>query len=437
MGELPPGPPGRLPTLLRYMRNPYTLFRTARDRYGDPFTIKTIGRTVVTGRPEGVRQIFSAPLEQYRAELSSSQRRVLGEEGLSTFSGEAHKRERQLLAPCFRGERLRRLGEMMQHATRQHAAAWQPGRPLVMRDAAMEIALDIILRAIFGVEPGRDLEKAKRVVRAFVDAFGNPGFLAASLLQLEFDRAGPLARFRRARRDLEALIEEVIAARRLQPSDRPDLLNQMMRARYDDGGQMSDRKLIDNLVTNLVAGHETSAMTITWALYWLLSHDGARERVIDEIAALGAEPDPETVVGLPFLDAVVRETLRLWPLVPDVVRVVAQPFDLLGHLVPPGIKVAAASALTHYDPAIYPEPESFRPERFLDRRISPFEFFPFGGGGRICIGAHFAVYEVKIILATLLQGRRLDLVERAPPAVRRKGFLMGPASGVPVTIRAG
>ncbi|WP_162232472.1 cytochrome P450, partial [Methylogaea oryzae] len=224
------------------------------------------------------------------------------------------------------------------------------------------------------------------------------------------------------------LLRENIAERRAGGTARADILSRLMEARFDDGSGFSDDALVDNLITNLVAGHETSALSLAWAFAWLGRHPQAAERLQAEIDGLGGDDDIAAIQALPYLDAVVKECLRLYPAVPDVVRMLAKPLQLRGYEIPAGMNVAACSAVLHMNPEIYPEPERFNPERFLRRSVGGTEFIPFGGGDRICVGNHFGVFEVKIVLAVLLTRGRYTLLEKGPLKVARHGFLMAPTS---------
>ena len=193
---------------------------------------------------------------------------------------------------------------------------------------------------------------------------------------------------------------------------------------------MADAALRDNLITILIAGHETSALSLCWLFYWLHRDPERLERVLAELRPLGPEADPAAYAALPYLDAVAKEALRLYPAVTDINRILAQPMRLGGYDLPTGTTVAAATAILHQDPALYPDPETFRPERFLERRFAAHEYIPFGGGERMCPGAQFSMLEMKIVLGTMLTHGNFTLLDEGEPVVRRIGFLMAPKSGV-------
>jgi cytochrome P450 len=242
---------------------------------------------------------------------------------------------------------------------------------------------------------------------------------------------GPWARFRRAVSRLRALVQEEIDARRAAAAQgREDILSLMMSARFDDGSAMSDDELKDQLHLLLFAGHETTATALAWAFYWLHRQPEDLALLLAEVDALGPRPEPEAVASLPYLDAICQETLRIHPVVADVGRRLVRPLDVMGYTVPAGTLVMVSTLLLHDRPDLYPEPQRFRPARLLERKFSPFELVPFGGGARRCIGAAFALYEMKIVLSTLLRARRFRLASDAPVLSTRRGITMGPKGGV-------
>lgn len=432
MSRLPPGPRLSAVQRVRYLKNPYRFFRGCRARYGDVFTVTTTAKAAVTSRPDGVRAIFTAPPDQFLVKLPAAQQTILGSASLTNFSGEPHRRERRLLAPPLQGNRMRALGPLMRAAADRAIDGWTPGKTLIAHEAAMGIALDVILRALFGAEDAAERERLAAAVRGFVHGFSHPLWLMTALFRLPAPPVGPWARFRKAKADLDALVFGLIDARRADPAGRTDVLTAFATATYPDGSVMTRDALRDNLVTYLLAGHETSAMSLTWALYWLGRHPDVRDKLLAELDPLGDTPDPDAVARLPYLGAVLNETFRLFPAVPEVIRMIARPMDLDGFTIPVGVNVVACTALVHSREDLYPDPDEFRPGRFLERSFGPFEFFPFGGGDRKCPGASFAEYETKVALATVLRRCRYRLASDAPPRLGRRGFLMGPADGVPI-----
>ena len=427
---LPPGPPLRLLQMFRYLRDPYTTLRGYARHYGNLFTVRTARLCVMTGRPDLVRQIISAPVDQYGVNYEPGPARVLGTNGTTRLAGRALRRERRLIVPHFQGETLNALGGMIREATLDAFDKFRPGDSFVVRDPAIDVALDVILRTVFGADTSERRETFRVAVRAFSKGFGNPAFLILTALRFDKEWPPPYRRFATARQRLEALLQDAIERAREEGLAGAAILNRVVAARYEDGTPMSDVAIRDNMITTLIAGHETSVVSLCWGLYWLHRERRCLDLLMDELAPLGPDADPMAWARLPYLDAVVKETLRLWPVVTDINRVLAQPMQLDRYELPAGTNIAASSAILHYDPDLYPDAEAFRPERFLDRRFGPHEYLPFGGGERMCPGSHLSVFELKIALATLLTRARYTLLDEGTMTVKRMGGMMTPSSGV-------
>jgi cytochrome P450 len=434
MNTLPPGPSSGLLGMLGMLRDPYGAIARCASKFGDPFTISAFmqGPIVVTGDPAAVRTIFAADPDTYASSAARVMGPILGPGSLVILEGAAHRRARKLLNPPFHGDRMRAYGRLMRDVARERSAHLGPGARFVVQDVAQAISLDVILQAIFGVRGSERVARFDRAVRAVMGSLGP--FVAFAFLRRSFGGVGPWARFQRLRRELVALVDEEIAERRRSGEDREDILSMLLAARYDDGSAMSDPEVFDQLLTLVAAGHETATITIAWAFYWLHRSRDVLERLVAEIDGLGPAPEPEAMAKLPYLEAVVQETLRLYPVVAIATRQLQRPFELKGHQLPAGVIVGAATSLVHYREDLYPEPERFRPERFLGKTFGPSEYFPFGGGARRCLGAAFAMYETKIVLATLLGALRVQPVDDKPvrPAMRAAG--LGPGRGVKMVV---
>ncbi len=430
--RLPPGPPFRVLQAIRYVQNPYSMLRRFAQRYGDVFTIRTARLCVMTGRPDLVRQIVGAPTDQYGVNREKGPARVLGMNGMAQLAGHELRRDRRLVVPQFQGEVLTGLAAMMRDATLDAFGRLRPGQALTVREMALDVALDVILRTCFGADTEERRREFRAATRAFSEGFGSKSFLMLAALGVEGEFWPPYRRFAAARAWLERLLQEAIDRARAEGPARGDILGRLVAARYADGGGMADAALRDNLITTLIAGHETTVVSLCWSFHWLLSQPEHLERLMAELAPLGPDAEPAAYTRLPFLDAVVKETLRLWPVVTDINRVLAKPMALGGYELPPGTTVAGASAILHYDPELYPEPDRFRPERFLERRFAPYEYIPFGGGERMCPGSQFSPFELKVALGTLLTRGRFRLLDEGPPPVKRMGAMMAPATGVRV-----
>lgn len=432
---LPPGPPAAPLHVLLTMADMGRFFRACARRYGDPFSIQlVVGDVVVTGQPDGIREIFTADPMLFVPLGDAPLQPVVGDRSVLLVGGERHRRQRKLLMPPFHGERMRAYGALIQDITRRAAAPFEHGHTVNALDLTQSISLEVIIRAVFGVQqPGR-VRLFQEATRAYLDAYTPPlAFIPG--LRRPLGGAGPWARFQRASERYHALLSSEIQARRESGAAGQDILSLLLAARDEDGQPMTDSELKDELRTLLLAGHETTAIGMAWALYYVHRLPEVRERLLDELAALGPDPAPEQLAQQPYLAAVCDEALRLHPIVPVVTRRLVAPFTLRGRSLPARTGLMAAILLAHGDPELYPEPERFRPERFLERKYSPFEYLPFGGGARRCLGAAFALYEMKIALGALLVAHRFALADERPIAPVRRNITFGPKGGVRLLVQ--
>lgn len=429
MKKLPGGPRSGLWHMLA---DPYDATLGFQRKYGDPFTYSSLGdKFFITGNPEGIKAIMTADPDTFEPPFGESLGVFLGKSSLFMMSGAAHRAARKLLMPPFHGARMRAYGTLMRDTTLRWLRDLVPGRRFVMQDLTQAITLDIIIEAVFGVRGAERIRRFHDDLVATVASF-SPLIVVFKFLRHNFLGVGPWARFQRRFSALRQLVFEEIAAHRAAPEGRQDILSLLILARHEDGGGLSDQEIFEHLLTLLMAGHETTALALAWACYFLHRNPQVLDRLRAELATLGAPPqdaDPEAIAKLPYLEAVCQECLRLRPL-PIVSRKLARPLTVLGYELPAGMLLGAGAYLVHMNPELYPEPEQFRPERFRDRTYSPFEYLPFGGGARRCIGAAFAMYEMKIVLATLLATSRLELAEKKPVKSVMRAATVGPKGGV-------
>jgi len=424
-----PGPRFRLPTSLAILRDPDRAYERWKARYGATFLARAVnGDVVITGDPAVIRDLFRATdhqVEPFRPEVFAP---LLGPNSLFALKGEAHVEERKLLMPPFHGQRMRAYGELIQQCTLAELEGWRPGDRVVMSDAMLTVSLQVIVQAVFGVQDAEGQARWEALLRETIDAF-DP--LALFVPQLQKAWFPPYRRFAAARDALHAgLMDHIRQARAAPRGD--DILSLLLDATYSDGRPMSDEAMRDELISLLFAGHETTQISMAWALYRLHERPETLHRLREELDASGDAP--ATLAKLPYLSAVVDETLRIDPIVPDVIRTLTVPMQLGPHHLSAGTHVAPVAAMVHRDPTIYPDPERFEPQRFLDGRFRPWEFLPFGGGTRRCVGAALATYEMKIVLGTLL--RRVELALDGDDHLVRRTVTLAPRRGVPTTITA-
>ncbi|HEY0136542.1 MAG TPA: cytochrome P450 [Nannocystis sp.] len=422
-----PGPDPLPIATLRFARDPYRYFSSCRRRLGPVFQSWLAGnRIVLSGEPEHVRTIFAADHDTAGAFNPGHLEALLGKHSLILIDGARHQSERKLLSPPLHGARMRSYAGIVRESALHRAAAWRVGAPLVMQDATQALSLDVIVKAVFGVQEPARVAAFEAALLATMSSVWMPAVLIRGL-QRDLGPLTPWRRFARARDHADALIREEIAVRRRAPPG-DDILSLMISARYDDGEGMRDDQIRDELMTLLAAGHETTAIALAWAMYWLHRHPDTLERLRAELALAG--DDLDAIASLPYLDAVCHETLRLYPIVPLAPRTLRRPLTLGPHTLPPGTHVGACIALLHRHPDLYPEPDEFRPARWLARKFTPWEFAVFGGGIRRCIGAAFALYAMKHALAALLPRHRFRLLEDRPVTPVRRNITLGPRGGI-------
>jgi cytochrome P450 len=399
---LPPGPDWSvLKATQRWWRRPLETLDQCHARYGDIFTYRLAheGTWVFLSDPEAIKQVFTGdPRLLHAGEANIALLPVLGEHSVLLLDEPAHMKERKLMLPPFHGKRMHAYREVMEQVAAEEIDRWPTDRPVRMRPRMQAMTLEIILRAVFGVDEGESLTRLRDELRRTLNLLSSPK-RAAFMVILGPERLRRFPPFRRKMEGINRLLFEEIAARRgaADLAERDDILSLLLQARHEDGRPMSDRELRDELMTLLVAGHETTATGLSWAIELLARHPEALARLEDEVAAGGEQ----------YLDAVIKETLRLRPVISLVLRKLIEPMEIGGWLLPAGATVAPSIYLVHRRPDIYPEPERFRPERFIEDPAGTYTWIPFGGGVRRCLGAAFAEFEMAVVLRELVRRRRL------------------------------
>ena len=421
---LPPGPPW--PTLVQtvaWMTRPKPFLRRARERHGDMFTVtlRSGENFVMVADPGVVKEVFTGDPEIFRAgEGNRVLLPLLGKHSVLLLDGRQHLRQRRLLLPPFHGERMQRYREIMEEATLREVERWTPGEPVQLARRMQEVTLEVIMRAVFGVTGQTELEHLRRVLLNLLDWSMAPQRFAMLALMAP-ERIEGFGPFRRVLDPVDAALLGEIRRRRAAEdlADREDILSLLLQARDDDGEGLSDEELRDELMTLLVAGHETTATALGWAFERLLRHPEAMARATAD--ARGGDGE--------YLDAVGKETLRLKPVLPIVARRLAEPVTLGGVDLPAGADVAPCIYLIHHREDLYPEPDAFRPERFLGVKPGTYSWLPFGGGVRRCIGASFALFELQVVMGTVLRSVELRAVDPASEPTARRTITLVPGRG--------
>jgi cytochrome P450 family 135 len=400
----------------------------ARRRYGDVFTVRLaqVGTFVFTSDPATLKTVFTSGPDRLRAgEANVALEPVLGSRSVLLLDGAEHIRQRRLMLPPFHGERLRGYEELIAEIAGEEMSRWPAGEPFALQPRMQAVTLEVILRVVFGMDEGPRLVVLRERLKQLLTVSTKPWALVP-WLRRDLGRASPWARFLEVREAVDEALFDEIARRRDDPSlaERTDIFSMLMQARDEDGQPLSDRELRDELITLLVAGHETTATGLAWAFERLVRHPGGLERLADGDAR-------------EYADAVVHETLRLRPPLPLVARrVVNEPFELGEHEIPVGTMVAPCIYLVHRRADVYPDPYRFRPERFLERPPETYSWLPFGGGMRRCIGASFAVLEMSTILRTVAREMRLEPAGGGPELISRRAIVFAPSRGGEVVASA-
>ena len=383
-----------------------------RERYGNMFSYRLPheGTWVFVSDPEAVKQIFTGdPRLLHAGEANIVLLPVLGEHSVLLLDEQEHMAQRKLMLPPFHGKRMQAYREVMADVAAEEIDCWPTDTPIRARPRMQAVTLEVILRAVFGVDEGDRLTRLRDELRKALGMLSSPRRVIFPIL-LGPKRLRKFPPFRRMLDGVDSLLYPEIAARRGAPdlAERDDILSLLLQATHEDGRPMSDRELRDELMTLLVAGHETTATGLSWAIELLARHPEALGRLEDDVAAGSDE----------YLDAVIKETLRLRPVIALVLRKLVEPMDIGGRVLPAGVSVAPSIYLVHRDPEIYPEPARFRPERFLERPAGTYTWIPFGGGVRRCLGASFAEFEMAVVLRELVTRRRLRPVGEPEHSVR-------------------
>jgi cytochrome P450 family 135 len=392
-------------------------------RYGDMFTVEIAneGTWVFLTDPEAVKQVFTGdPRLLHAGEANRILLPLLGHQSVLLLDDAAHMRQRKLMLPPFHGERMRKYEQVMAEAARAEVERWPLGEATAVRPVTQRITLDIITRTVFGVQDERRRERLMGTLGHVLEWGGDPKRMAM-LAILGPHHTASSRMFRNVRRTADELIYEEIRARRgaADLDERDDVLSMLLQARHEDGAPMTDEELRDELMTLLVAGHETTASSLAWAAERTVRHPEALAHLREEADAGGSD----------YADAVCKETLRLRPILSLVVRRLKEPMEIGGRLLPEGVTVAPCIYLVHRRPDVYPDPLAFRPERFLEQSAGTYTWFPFGGGVRRCLGASFALFEMRIVLQELVRGLDLRAADPRPERFVRRAITNVPRRG--------
>jgi cytochrome P450 len=427
--QLPPGP--RMPSLLQsigWWSRPTAYIERCRARFGGRFTIRLVGQSpfVIVSDPDEIKQIFTAPPEVlHPGEGARILEPVIGANSVILLDEGPHLRQRKLLLPAFHGEKMQRLSGLMSELTEREVATWPLGEPTALHPRLQRLTLEVMLRTVFGLQRGAQLDELRDLMTEILTFGESPLSLIPQAQRLLAGR-GPVGRMERVGARADELIYELIEERRALPDDGDDVLAMLLGARDEQGEPMSPAELRDELVTALVAGHETTASQLAWALERIAREPDVQRNLHEEL-----DGDSDDA----YLTATINEILRRRPVLGNAEpRLVKQPIEIGGIEYQPGVVLFASAYLVHHDATIYPDPYAFRPERFLGQTPGTYTWIPFGGGRRRCLGASFALLEMKIVLRAVLARFQLRSPGGAPEVTRRRGITFSPSGGSRVVL---
>lgn len=428
--------------LLNWIFRPLDFLEECDRAYGDIFNLNLMGLPpfTVVSNPQGIEEILSVDAKKFDVgrtnNLAAS---LLGDNSLVLLDGKPHRRQRKLMMPPFHGEKVKSYAENICQITEKVANQWQEKKTFVAQKAMQDITLETILNVVFGLSEGERYQSIKPPLIELLDLTGSP--LKASVvflpfLQQDLGEWSPWGKVVRRKRKIYELLQAEIDERRSNPDlSGNDVLSLMMSARDEAGEGLSDIELKDQMMTLLVAGHETTATALSWALYWVHKLPEVKQKLLAELDALDSDADALTISRLPYLTAVCNETLRIYPVAfIAFLRFAKSPIEVMGHRFAEEKMLAPTIYLTHHREDLYPEPKQFKPERFLERQYSPYEFLPFGGGNRRCIGYALALLEMKLVLAKILTKWDLSLTSDREILPKRRGATVAPDNGVPLIL---
>jgi len=402
-----------------------------RRRYGDSFSVRFLGferPMVMISDPEAIKALYRQREQALPPGRNIVLEPILGSTSLLIQEGAEHLSRRKLMLPPFHGERMRSYEQTMEEIVTAEIDSWPLHREFPIHARMQAVTLEVILRVVFGVSSGARLERLREMLSTVLAETASPGQQVLGLALRRFGGQGPFARFEGQLREVDELLFAEIAEHRTRPDleEREDILSMLMTAEFEDGSRMEDQELRDQLMTLLLAGHETTATALAWTFDLLLRHPAALGRLREELAA-GDED---------YLRATISESLRLRPVIPLAGRRLAQELAVDGMTLPVGTDVTPAIWLTHTRADIYPEPFAFKPERFLEEGPDTYAWIPFGGSVRRCIGATFAEFEMRVVLREVLGRCELRKADPRPERTGRRNITLSPKAGTPVVVTA-
>lgn len=437
---------------LRTIRQINALFRPLglteqRSRkYGDFYqiTFKNAPPTIITSNPKAIADVFTTSPTQF--EVGKGNRILsflVGDNSLLLLDGSQHKNRRRLLMPPFHGESLKECNHKIVEITQKVSDRLQVNRTFNVRALTQEITMRVILSVVFGIDSGDRCDRLRKLLTNLLETFNNPlnsSLIFFPILQKDWGKFSPWGRFLLLQQEIRALIyaeikdrRELLAAGKLNSKD---IFSLLLLAKDEQGVGMTDEELHDELITLLFAGHETTASALSWVFYWVHYLPQVRESLNAELNNNRTELQQGNTNNLPYLNAVISETLRIYPIAASTFpRIFNQDINIMGYDLTPKTWLIVSIYALHHREDLYPNPKQFDPQRFLDRTYSSYEYIPFGGGNRRCIGSALALQEMKLVTATILSEFKLELVNNSPMQPVRRGLTIAPPASFKMRVQ--
>jgi cytochrome P450 len=417
------------------------------QKYGDFYqvTFKNSPPTIMTCNPQAIEEILTASADKFDVGRGNKMLSFLvGDNSLLLLDGKTHKRRRKLLIPPFHGESLHRCSKQIVEITNKACDRLELNQPFKVRSLTQEITMRVILSVVFGIDSGTRYDRLRELLTTLLDTFNNPlnsSLIFFTWLQQDWGKYSPWGRFLRIKQEIKTLIyaeikdrREAIATNKLEYRD---ILSLLLMATDETGVGMSDEELHDELITLLFAGHETTASALAWLFYWIHYLPEVKGKLQQELDSLGDNTDYQIIANLPYLNATICETLRIYPIAAGTfARVLTQPMSIMDHDFQTNTWFMISIYNLHHQEALYPNANQFNPERFLTKSYSNYEYLPFGGGNRRCIGSALALLEMKLVTATILSRCQLELTNKRQMLPVRRGLTLAPPASFKMTLTA-
>ncbi len=439
---------------LQLITHPTQFLDQCASMAGDIFTTRVMGWNsppiVFLSSPDAIAQVFAIPAGKLDFQTPTYVFQPLfGDNSLVLQPTSEHSRQRNLLLPSFHGEKIRAYGEIICRITQEAISTWSLGKEVKMQSLMPDITLQIILQVVFGISPGENYQKLRRLLTSLLHDITTPWYSSLFFfpsLQKDWGKFSPWGNYLYRKKQIDDLIYQEIHQRRQQlnstanfqrKSETQDILSLLLSARDSTGKSLNDTELKDQLISLLLLGYETTSGVLCWLFYLVHSHPQVKTKLLQELNSLNPIPTPEEITQLPYLDAVCKETMRLHPIALICTpRIVKEPVQIDKYQFLPNTVLIPCIYLAHRRSHTYNSPTTYIPERFLERKFSSFEYLPFGGGYRGCIGSAFSMYELKLVFATIMLNYQLELLHRKTVYPQRRGITIVPSGGVPMRIKS-